>query len=72
MTEYNQAVATLSQREVEILQEFANGNRNEIIAKKLYISLHTLKTHTAHIRAKLNASTMAEAVAIGIRRNIIE
>ncbi|HEU4510237.1 MAG TPA: response regulator transcription factor [Pyrinomonadaceae bacterium] len=62
----------LTEREIEVLKEVANGNRNKIIAEKLFISEETVKVHVKHIMEKLGASDRTQAVAIGIRRGIIQ
>src|SRR5277367_3524644 len=63
---------TLSKREVEVLQKVAGGNRNCDIAALLFISEETVKGHIKHIMEKLGASDRTEAVAIGVRRGIIQ
>jgi|SRR5215468_531683 len=62
---------SLTQREIDVLREVAEGNRNRDIGQKLSISEETVKVHIKHIMEKLNASDRTEAVAIGIRRGII-
>jgi DNA-binding NarL/FixJ family response regulator len=61
----------LSEREVEILKQVADGNRNRDIGARLAISEDTVKSHLRHILEKLDAKDRTEAVAIGIRRGII-
>jgi len=61
----------LTDREVEVLESIAGGNRNRDIANALFISEETVKVHIKHIMDKLGASDRTEAVAIGIRRGII-
>lgn len=61
----------LSPREHEILQLLAAGLGNKQIAWELRISGHTVKFHVTSIFNKLNASSRAEAVAIGARRGLI-
>jgi NarL family two-component system response regulator YdfI len=61
----------LTPRELEVLRMMAEGAANKAIAWKLHISEHTAKFHVASILSKLNASTRAEAVAIGIRKGLI-
>jgi DNA-binding NarL/FixJ family response regulator len=61
----------LSDREVEILKQVANGSRNREIGAQLAISEDTVKSHLRHILEKLVAKDRTEAVAIGIRRGII-
>src|SRR3984957_3053073 len=62
----------LSKREVEVLHKVAGGNRNSDIAALLFISEETVKGHIKHIMEKLGASDRTEAVAIGVRRGIIQ
>lgn len=63
---------SLSQREIEVLREVAGGNRNREIAEKLFISEETVKVHIKHIMEKLGATDRTQAVAISIRRGIIQ
>jgi len=62
----------LTVREVEVLREIAGGNRNRDIAEKLFITEETVKVHIKHIMEKLGASDRTQAVAIGVRRGIIQ
>ncbi len=62
----------LTEREVEVLGQIAGGNRNRDIAERLFISEETVKVHIKHIMEKLGASDRTQAVAIGVRRGIIE
>lgn len=62
----------LTSREVEVLREVAGGNRNREIAARLFISEETVKVHIKHIMEKLGASDRTQAVAIGLRRGIIQ
>lgn len=62
----------LSNREIEVLKQIAGGNRNRDIGAKLFISEETVKGHVKHIMEKLGASDRTEAVAIGVRRGIIQ
>jgi DNA-binding NarL/FixJ family response regulator len=62
----------LTEREVEVLREVADGNRNREIAERLFISEETVKVHIKHIMAKLGAADRTQAVAIGVRRGIIQ
>jgi DNA-binding NarL/FixJ family response regulator len=61
----------LSDREMQILKQVANGSRNREIGARLAISEDTVKSHLRHILEKLGAKDRTEAVAIGIRRGII-
>ena len=62
----------LTGREVEVLREIAGGNRNRDIGDKLFITEETVKVHIKHIMEKLGASDRTQAVAIGVRRGIIQ
>jgi DNA-binding NarL/FixJ family response regulator len=62
----------LTTREVEVLSQIAGGNRNRDIAEKLFITEETVKVHIKHIMEKLGASDRTQAVAIGLRRGIIQ
>ena len=62
----------LTEREIEVLGQIAGGNRNRDIAARLFISEETVKVHIKHIMEKLGASDRTQAVAIGVRRGIIQ
>jgi DNA-binding NarL/FixJ family response regulator len=62
----------LTPREIQVLGQIAGGNRNRDIAEKLFITEETVKVHIKHIMEKLGASDRTQAVAIGVRRGIIE
>ena len=62
----------LTEREIEVLREVADGNRNREIAQRLFISEETVKVHIKHIMEKLGATDRTQAVAIGVRRGIIQ
>ena len=62
----------LTEREIEVLKEVADGNRNREIAERLFISEETVKVHIKHIMEKLGASDRTQAVSIGLRRGIIQ
>jgi len=62
----------LTAREVEVLGQIAGGNRNRDIAEKLFITEETVKVHIKHIMEKLGAADRTQAVAIAVRRGIIQ
>lgn len=62
----------LTEREIDVLQHVAGGNRNRDIADHLSISEETVKVHVKHIMEKLGASDRTAAVAIAVRRGIIQ
>jgi DNA-binding NarL/FixJ family response regulator len=62
----------LSEREIQVLRQIAEGNRNKDIGVQLSISEETVKAHVRHILEKLQAKDRTQAVSIGIRRGIIQ
>ena len=62
----------LSDREVEVLRRIADGNRNRDIARLLLISEETVKVHVKHIMDKLEAKDRTQAIAIAVRRGILQ
>jgi DNA-binding NarL/FixJ family response regulator len=62
----------LTPREMDVLRHAADGNRNRDIAERLFISEETVKVHIKHIMEKLGASDRTQAVAIAVRRGIIQ
>ncbi len=53
----------LSVRELAVLQLIAQGCSNQEISNRLFISLHTVKTHASHINSKLGVERRTQAVA---------
>ena len=62
----------LTIREIDVLQHVASGNRTRDIAEQLFISEETVKVHVKHIMEKLGARDRTSAVAIAVRRGIIQ
>jgi DNA-binding NarL/FixJ family response regulator len=60
------AVGRLTPREREILQLLARGLDNGAIAKQLYLSEHTVRTHVGNLLRKLGAHSRAEAVRVAM------
>lgn len=61
----------LSEREVEVLKLIAQGLSNNEIAKRLFISLSTVKGHTTNIFGKLGVKNRTQAVSFGRSIGII-
>jgi ATP/maltotriose-dependent transcriptional regulator MalT len=53
----------LSERELEVLNLLASGRTNSEIARDLFVSVGTIKSHTGNIYRKLDAKNRAEALA---------
>jgi len=62
----------LSEREIAVLKLVADGNRNREIGERLFITEETVKVHIRHIMEKLVANDRTQAVAIAVRRGIIQ
>jgi len=62
----------LTPREVDVLRLVAGGNANKNIAAQLSLTEETVKSHIRSILAKLRANDRTHAVAIGLKRGIIE
>jgi DNA-binding NarL/FixJ family response regulator len=62
----------LTPRELEVLQQIAGGNRNKDVAERLFITEETVKVHVKHLMEKLGARDRTDAVAIALRRGIIQ
>jgi NarL family two-component system response regulator YdfI len=63
--------STLTERELEVLQSAARGERNKEIAYKLGITERTVKAHLASIYQKFNVDSRAAAVAVAAQRGIL-
>jgi len=61
----------LTPRELEVLALIAEGASNKEIARKLAISVHTVKFHIASLLDKLDADGRTEAVAQAARVGVI-
>jgi DNA-binding NarL/FixJ family response regulator len=62
---------SLTPREIEVIAMLAEGLGNKVIAGRLGISDHTVKSHVASIFAKLGVSTRAEAAVMAARLGMI-
>jgi LuxR family maltose regulon positive regulatory protein len=56
-------IEPLSERELEVLELFSQGLTNSEIASKLFLSPHTVKTHSSNIYSKLGVHRRTQAVA---------
>jgi DNA-binding NarL/FixJ family response regulator len=62
----------LTPREVDVLRLVAGGNANKEIAAQLSLTEESVKSHVRHILGKLAAKDRTHAVAIGVKRGIID
>ncbi len=61
----------LSAREIQLLELLATGLGNRAIARQLFISEATVKTHLVHIYGKLGVDNRTAAIAVATQRRII-
>jgi DNA-binding NarL/FixJ family response regulator len=71
MTALRTPQAGLTDREQDILEQLAQGLGNRAIAKALFISEATVKTHLGRIYAKLGVDTRTAAVAVAKQRRLL-
>jgi DNA-binding NarL/FixJ family response regulator len=62
----------LSERELEVLTLVADGLSNDEIAKELFVSRATVKTHLGHLFGKLGADSRTGAVATARRLGLLD
>ena len=62
----------LTIREQKVIEFAAQGLDNKQIARKLYISSHTVKAHIAAALRKLSANNRTNAVYKALKQNIID
>jgi len=63
-------LASLTERERQILDHLARGESNKTIARALDISHDTVKLHVRHILAKLNLSSRVEAAVFAVEARV--
>lgn len=61
----------LSKRETEILKWISEGLNSEEIAAKLYISVHTVKTHRKNMLRRTNSSNSSDLVLYGVEHRLL-
>jgi DNA-binding NarL/FixJ family response regulator len=61
----------LSRREYQVLQLISDGLENQAIAKQLFVSVETIRTHVKSILRKLHARDRAHAVAVAFRLGVL-
>jgi DNA-binding NarL/FixJ family response regulator len=62
--------ATLTSREIEVLELVVSGESNKAIARQLNIEVGTVKSHVSAIMAKLGAASRTQAAGIAAARGL--
>ncbi len=61
----------ISKRELEVLQLMSEGLSNQEIASRLFVSLHTIKTHSSNLFEKLEVKRRTQAVETAKKLQLI-
>jgi ATP/maltotriose-dependent transcriptional regulator MalT len=62
LIEYDPETSGLSKRECQILELMAEGMSNREISEKLFVSVHTVKSHASNIFDKLEVKSRTQAI----------
>ncbi len=62
--ERNARLASLTEREREVMQRVAAGKLNKVIADELHVSVRTVEVHRARVYAKLGVRSAAEVATV--------
>jgi two-component system, NarL family, response regulator LiaR len=62
---------SLTTRETDVLRQLALGQSNKEIASTLAVSEETVKTHVAHVLAKLRVENRAQAIVQALKRGLV-
>lgn len=61
----------LTEREIEVLRQLATGATNKEIARTLFVTEATVKTHLAHVFTKLGVDSRSRAVHVAVETGLI-
>lgn len=65
------ALASLSERELEVVRLVAEGLSNKEISSRLSLSDKTVKNHISHILAKMNLTARTQVAVYAIRAGLV-
>ena len=71
LREQDQPLARLSEREKEVLSCVAEGMKNQEIAERLHMSIHTVKLHVQKILHKLKLPNRTDAAVFAVREGLV-
>lgn len=69
---HSDGLASLSNREIEVLRQVCNGNKNKEIADQLFISETTVRHHLTSIFEKLKVNSRLQLVVYAFQNNLVE
>ena len=72
MAEIASRVASLSQRERQVMQGLVTGQANKVIAREYDISPRTVEVYRANVMTKMQAGNLSELVRFAIRAGILK
>jgi DNA-binding CsgD family transcriptional regulator len=61
----------VSPSEVNVLLEIAKGGTKEEVAARMFLSVHTVKTHVRRATARMGATNTAHLIALAIAKGVI-
>jgi DNA-binding NarL/FixJ family response regulator len=61
-----------TERELQILVAIARGGTNKTVARELHLSVNTVRNYVQSLLTKLDVHSKLEAVAVAVRRGVIE
>ena len=62
----------LSKRELQVLQMISDGLTDELIAVKLFVTVHTANAHRKKLREKMRVNNVAAMIAEGFRKKLVK
>jgi two-component system response regulator FixJ len=70
--DYPRRKATLTPRELEVMEEVITGKTNKVVARDLGASFRTIEIHRARVMSKMGASTLADLVRMVLASEPVE